>query len=244
MTESRGTSLRTTRGTNRQTRRCSTGKKYLTQYQMIKDDISEVVNDLRSKRDALAMAHQQLTKDSNSWNQTIIALSLTTGLIESVKMKLNLTSAGWSLVPIVLSSITAACSSLIKFRNFSQRQEILIQASANLTNVLNKCRNHTSLDEELVSEYNLALEKLETSIYPNERKVFLKQSHKNLLEILKQEKRYFDMIEAANAGEKIELSDDSSSSSEEIEERKERRQNKTMPIIQEAQTEDELINAL
>ena len=211
---------------------------------MIKDDISEVVNDLRSKRDALAMAHQQLTQDANSWNQTTIALSLTTGLIESIKMKLNLTDAGWSLVPIVLSSITAACSSLIKFRNFSQRQETLIQASANLTNVLNKCRNHTELDEELVSEYNLALEKLEVAIYPQERKVFLKQSHKNLLEILKQEKRYFDMIEAANAGEKIELSDDSSSSSEEIEERKPTRPNKTMPVIDEVQTEQDLMDNL
>ena len=55
---------------------------------MIKDSIDEIKNDLRSKRDALAMAHQQLNKDSNSWNQAIIGLSLTTGLIESIKMKL------------------------------------------------------------------------------------------------------------------------------------------------------------
>lgn len=211
---------------------------------MIKDSIDEIKNDLRSKRDALAMAHQQLNKDSNSWNQAIIALSLTTGLIESIKMKLGLNGAGWALLPIILSSITAACSSLIKFRNFSQRQEILIQASANLTSVLNKARNHKTLDDELLTEYNLALEKLETSIYPNERKIFLKQSHKNLLEILKQETKYFNLINLANAGENIELSDDSSFSSEEQLDDKTRPKKETLEIIQEAQTEQDVINTL
>ena len=211
---------------------------------MIKDSIDEIKNDLRSKRDALMMAHQKLNEDSNSWNQAIIALSLTTGLIESIKMKLELNTAGWALVPIILSSITAACSSLIKFRNFSQRQEILIQASANLTSVLNKARNHKSLDDELLTEYNIALEKLETSIYPTERKVFLRQSHKNLLEILKQETKYFNLINLANAGEIIELSDDSSLSSEEQLDETTHPKKEPLPIIQEVQTEEELGNTL
>jgi len=159
-------------------------------------------------------------------------------------MKLDLNGAGWALVPIILSSITAACSSLIKFRNFSQRQETLIQASTNLTNVLNKARNHKSLDDELLTEYNLALEKLETSIYPNERKVFLKQSHKNLLEILKQETKYFNLINQANAGEVIEFSDDSSLSSEEPIDEKTRPPRSTLDIIQEVQTEEELMNTI
>jgi hypothetical protein len=211
---------------------------------MIKDSIDEIKNDLRSKRDALMMAHQKLNEDSNSWNQAIIALSLTTGLIESIKMKLELNTAGWALVPIILSSITAACSSLIKFRNFSQRQEILIQASANLTSVLNKARNHKSLDDELLTEYNLALEKLETSIYPTERKVFLRQSHKNLLEILKQETKYFNLINLANAGEVIELSDEGSLSSEEQLDETTHPKKEPLPIIQEATSEEELINTL
>ena len=211
---------------------------------MIKDSIDEIKNDLRSKRDALMMAHQKLNEDSNSWNQAIIALSLTTGLIESIKMKLELNTAGWALVPIILSSITAACSSLIKFRNFSQRQEILIQASANLTSVLNKARNHKSIDDELLTEYNLALEKLETSIYPTERKVFLKHSHRNLLEILKQETKYFNLINLANAGEVIELSDEGSLSSEEQLDNTTHPKKEPLTIIQEATTEEELINTL
>ena len=212
---------------------------------MIKDSIDEIKNDLRSKRDALMMAHQKLNEDSNSWNQAIIALSLTTGLIEAIKMKLDLNGAGWALLPIILSSITAACSSLIKFRNFSQRQETLIQASTNLTNVLNKARNHKTLDDELLTEYNLALEKLETSIYPNERKVFLRQSHKNLLEILKQETKYFNLINQANAGEVIEFSDDSSLSSEEQLDETKHPKKEPLDIIQEeVQTEEDVINTL
>jgi len=211
---------------------------------MIKDSIDEIKNDLRSKRDALMMAHQKLNEDSNSWNQAIIALSLTTGLIEAIKMKLDLNGAGWALLPIILSSITAACSSLIKFRNFSQRQETLIQASANLTSVLNKARNHKSLDDELLTEYNIALEKLETSIYPTERKVFLKQSHKNLLEILKQETKYFNLINQANAGEVIEFSDDSSLSSDEQLDETKHPKKEPLDIIHEATSEEELMNTL
>lgn len=207
---------------------------------MIKDSVGEVINDLRSKRDALSLAHQKLKNDSDDWNKLIICLSLTTGLLESIKMKLNLTGAGWALVPILLSSITAACSSLIKFRDFPKKMEVLIQSSANLTSVLNKARNHNELDEDLTTEYHIALEKLETSLYPNERKTFLKQSHKNLIEILRQEQKYFELIEKVNNHEPIVLSDDSSSSSEELDETKKGVSTRTLPIIQEAQSEEEL----
>lgn len=211
---------------------------------MIKDSVGEVINDLRSKRDALSLAHQKLKNDSDDWNKLIICLSLTTGLLESIKMKLNLTGAGWALVPILLSSITAACSSLIKFRDFPKKMEVLIQSSANLTSVLNKARNHNELDEDLTTEYHIALEKLETSLYPNERKTFLKQSHKNLIEILRQEQKYFELIEKVNNHEPIVLSDDSSSSSEELDETKRGASKRTLPIIQEAQSEEELHHTL
>ena len=208
---------------------------------MIKDSVSEVINDLRSKRDALSLAHQKLKTDSDDWNKLIICLSLTTGLLESIKMKLNLNGAGWALVPILLSSITAACSSLIKFRDFPKKMEVLIQSSANLTSVLNKARNHNEIDEDLTQEYHIALEKLETSLYPNERKTFLKQSHKNLIEILRQEQKYFELIEKVNNHEAVILSDDSSSSSsDELDVSKRGDSKRTLPIIQEAQSEEEL----
>jgi len=182
---------------------------------MIKDDISEVRNDLKSKRDALLIGHQNLKKDSDDWNKAIIVISLISGLAESIKMRLNLTGAGYALLPIILSSITATMASLMKFRNFNQRMEMYLQGSSLLTNTLLKARNHTDLDEELRQEYNQALEKIETALYPDERKTFLKQAHKNLIEIMAQEIKYYDKIDKVNNHETINDSDDSSLSSDE-----------------------------
>jgi len=210
---------------------------------MIKDSIDEVVNDLKSKRDALQLAHQQLKNDSDDWNKGIIIMSLATGGLESIKMKLHLDGAGWALVPILLSSIIAACSALIKFRNFPQRMETIINASGLITNILGKARNRSAIDDELLHEYNEALTYLETSLYPDQRKVFLKQSHQNLIKIMEQEQKYYDLIVKVNNHETINLSDDSSSSDDSVEKVKdeldisEARQRPLPPIVET--TDDE-----
>ena len=173
---------------------------------MIKDDLKEVCDDLKAKRDALSCAHQKLKNDSDDWNKGIIVLSLTTGMLESIKMKLDLTGAGWALIPILLSSVIAACSALIKFRNFPQRMETIINASGLITNILGKARNHKEMDEDLRAEYNDALTHLETSLYPDQRRTFLRQSHKNLISIMKQEQQYVDLIIAVNKHEPADFS--------------------------------------
>tara|TARA_R110002020_G_scaffold77282_1_gene195135 strand:- start:698 stop:1333 length:636 start_codon:yes stop_codon:yes gene_type:complete len=182
---------------------------------MIKDDIEEVRADLKSKRDALLIGHQNLKNDSDEWNKAIIIISLISGLAESIKMRLQLTGAGYALLPIVLSSITATMASLMKFRNFNGRMETYLQSASLLTNTLLKARNHTTLDDDLKSEYNQALEKIETALYPNERKVFLKQAHKNLIEIMSQELKYYDKIDKVNNHEGV-SEDDSLSSDEKM----------------------------
>ena len=171
---------------------------------MEKDSLILIINDLRSKRDALSLAHEELKSNNDDWNKGIILLSLTGGLLESAKMKLNLNGAGWGLLPIFISSIIASMSSLIKFRKYPERMEVLIQGISLLTNTLNKCRNHKEVDDDILMDYNMALEKLETSIYPSVRKKYLKQSHRNLIEIMKQEKKYYDAIDNVNTGRDIE----------------------------------------
>ena len=171
---------------------------------MEKNSLILIINDLRSKRDALSLAHEELKSNNDDWNKGIILLSLTGGLLESAKMKLNLNGAGWGLLPILISSIIASMSSLIKFRKYPERMEVLIQGISLLTNTLNKCRNHKDIDDDILTDYNMALEKLETSVYPSVRKKYLKQSHKNLIEIMKQEKKYYDAINDVNAGRDIE----------------------------------------
>ena len=181
---------------------------------MIKESRLEIINEIKAKRDAISLGHQQLKNDSDTWNKVIILLSLVTGGLESIKMKLNLNGAGWSLVPIMLSSVIAACSALIKFRDFNKKMEILIEANSRLTSILTKARNHATLDQDLICEYHDGLECIETSMYPNERKLYLKQSHKNLIEIMKQERKYYDMIDRVNA-EPVSISSDESSISDE-----------------------------
>ena len=179
---------------------------------MEKNNLILIINDLRSKRDALSLAHEELKSNNDDWNKGIILLSLTGGLLESAKMKLHLTGAGWGLLPILISSVIASMSSLIKFRKYPERMEVLIQGISLLTNTLNKCRNHKDIGDDILIDYNNALEKLETSVYPSVRKKYLKQSHRNLIEIMKQEKKYYDAIECVNSGRDIE----SDTSSEDI----------------------------
>ena len=171
---------------------------------MEKTTIQEVVNDLKAKRDALSLAHEQLKEDNDDWNKCIIVLSLMTGMIESAKIRMGWDGAGVALIPVLMSSVIASVSALIKFKKFPEQMEILIQSTSLLTNTLNKCRNHSELDEDILKEYHDALEKLETSVYPDIRKKYLKMSHKNLLEIMKQEQKYFNNIILVNEGEKIE----------------------------------------
>ena len=179
---------------------------------MEKDTIREVINDLKAKRDALSLAHEQLKKDNDNWNKCIIGLSLMTGMFESIKIQMGLDNNLVALVPIGLSSIIASISALIKFKKFPEQMETLIQSTTLLTNTLNKCRNHDILDHEIMIEYNDALEKLETSVYPDIRKKYLKRSQKNLIDIMKIEQTYFKNIELVNKCEKnIQISEDESS---------------------------------
>ena len=171
---------------------------------MEKNNIKEVINDLKAKRDALSLAHEQLKKDNDDWNKCIIVLSLATGMIESAKIKMGWDNDAVALIPVVMSSIIASVSALIKFKKFPEQMEILIQSTSLLTNTLNKCRNHEDLDKDILTEYHNALEKLETSVYPDIRKKYLRISHKNLIEIMKIESKYFSNIELVNQGIKLE----------------------------------------
>ncbi len=184
---------------------------------MKKENTQDLIFSLKSKSDALGYAHEKLKQDSDSYNKIIIVVSLMTGALESIKMKLHLTAAGWSLAPILLSSLIAATSALMKFRNYPQRMESITQARSVLNNCLNKARNHVDdlvINPELMCDYNASLLACDTCIYPSERKSFMLQSHKNLLLILKSEQKYIDAIEDANSGISIKISGSESESIE------------------------------
>jgi hypothetical protein len=186
---------------------------------MEKTNIHEMINDLKAKRDALSLAHEQLKKDNDDWNKCVIVLSLTTGMIESAKLQLNWNNPICSLTPILLTSIIASISALIKFKKFPEQMETLIKSTSLITNTLSKCRNYIgdpdNVEHITITEYNDALEKLETSVYPDIRKKYLKISHMNLAKIMKYEKFYFNQIEKSN-NSNVSVSDMSSDKDEGI----------------------------
>jgi len=177
---------------------------------MEKTTIGEISNDLKAKRDALMICHSELKAESDQYAKAIILLSLITGGFESCKIKLGWTSNAVALVPIVMSSVIASVSALMKFRDFNTKLEVLVQSISLLTNTLTKCRNHTDIDHDILIEYYNSLEKLEQSMYPQLRRRFLMMSHKNLLCIYKKEQEYFNNIKKVNKGEKVIFSDSDS----------------------------------
>ena len=88
--------------------------------------------------------------------------------------------------------------------------EVILQSQALLTNTLTTARNEMEITPGLMKLYNDSLEKLEISIYPDTRKKFMKQSHNNLMSIMRQEQKYFNMIEMINNRESGINSTDSS----------------------------------
>jgi len=176
---------------------------------MEKTTIGEISNDLKAKRDALMICHSELKTESDQYAKAIILLSLVTGGFESCKIKLGWSSKEVALVPILMSSIIASVSALMKFRDFNTKLEVLVQSISLLTNTLTKCRNHTDIDDDILIEYYNSLEKLEQSMYPQLRRRFLMMSHRNLLGIYKKEQEYFNNIKKVNAGEKISTDTDS-----------------------------------
>jgi len=184
---------------------------------MEKHSLSMIINDLRSRRDALSLAHENLKIESDNWNKCVIVTSLMTGMFESIKLRMGWNSNVVDLVPIALSSIIACISALIKFKNFPSQMEILLQSQSLLTHTLTNARNEDEITPNLLKEYHESLEKLEVSLYPDIRKKFLVQSHKNLISIMKQESKFFQNINSINEGNYPPSSSDSSIESGEIE---------------------------
>ena len=179
---------------------------------MEKRELNQIIQDLKAKRDALSLAHEELKRENDSWNKCVIIVSLTTGMFESMKLQMGWHNNIVLLVPIGLSSVIAMISALIKFKNFPNQMEIILQSQSLITHTLNVARNQETISPSLLTQYHESLEKLETSIYPDMRKKYMKASHSNLISIYKQEKKFYNEIDNINKAT-LEFSDDSSSGS-------------------------------
>ena len=158
-------------------------------------EINHVINNLRARRDCLALAHASIKAESDQYNKAIIILSLGTGLYEAVKFRFGWNTTFSSLVPIAISSVVAGISSLIRYRHFPELISNVVQAESLLTACLTNCRNQQKMTPEILLQYNDALQSLEVSLYPNIRAKFLKISQQNILSIMQEESKYFGLIE-------------------------------------------------
>ncbi|MAV56251.1 MAG: hypothetical protein CMI79_01780 [Candidatus Pelagibacter sp.] len=170
---------------------------------MEKTTLVEIKSDIKYKRDTLHLAHEDLKREGDFWNKIIIFVSLGSSLFESTKMTMKWDDPALNLFPIFLSSVVAGISSFVKFKRYNEQQEVLIQSCTVLTSTLAKARNSSTVDEDLLHEYHEALELLETSLYPDVRKRFLKASQKNLITIIKNEDDYFEVIKKARGKKNI-----------------------------------------
>lgn len=166
-------------------------------------NIHEIRDDLKYKRDSLHFAHEHLKKNGDFWNKIIIFISLASSLIETTKMKMEWSTPILELLPIFLSSVVAGISSFIKFKRYSEQQEVLIQSHTVMTSTLAKARNCKVVDDSILREYHDAIELLETSLYPQERADFLRISQKNLGSIISNEDKYFVLLKKRRNGEDI-----------------------------------------
>ena len=178
---------------------------------MKKESLEDIINDLRSRRDCLSLAHESIKKKSDQYNKIIIILSLITGCVETTKIKMGWNGNAVALIPVFMSSLIGMISAIMKFEGLPEKMETLVQAISLLTNTLLKARNHGELDDELLHEYHSSLQANESSLYPDIRKTYLKEAHKNLLCIMKAEQVYYNNIKKVNNGEKITLKCDSQS---------------------------------
>jgi hypothetical protein len=179
---------------------------------MEKNTLDLIRTDLKYKRDALHLSHQLLKQEGDFYQKVIIFTSLASGIFESVKMKLQLRQPSLELLPIILTSFVCGISSYVKFNQYAERQEVLIQSTTILTNTLNQVRNADELTEEITHAYNHSLELLEISLYPDIRRRFLKISQRNMEAIIKNENCYFENIERVRLGLKLKKCDSDSDS--------------------------------
>jgi len=172
--------------------------------------------EVRCKRDAVSLIHQQLNDENNWYNKVIICASLFTGFLETLKFQLELTdkdkhgsliSNMSAIAPIFLSTGIAIISSLIKFKKYPETMETLTSALIKLNNVITKIR---SLQEDLhysplqetkktyqdviLTDYRTALLEIESSIYPSIRQNAFNKAQYNIIKQLKGDIKYNNKI--------------------------------------------------
>ncbi len=169
-------------------------------------DLKEKIEEIKIKRDSVMIAHSEINSQQDIYNKFIIILSLLAAFFESTKAQLNLADRDdWiapcaTLAPIFLSTILGIVSSLMKFKKFPERMEMLTKATEKsnatilhmrrLSESLNFQSYKHSYDEYnniVTPSYRDALDHNERALYPHEHDVYLDKAIKIAASNLKRE---------------------------------------------------------
>ena len=173
------------------------------------DDLSSKLSEIKSQRDALYFAHNDLKIVNDRYNIIIIVLSLFTAFFDTVKAQLNLTERKDFIAPIAIiapiffSTVVAMISSLLKFKKIPEKMEELIKAGekCNFTilnmrqlmenlNFQDKEKSLSVYNGEVMGFYRDALEAIEKSMYPGLRQKYFKMAHESIVNISEDEAKY------------------------------------------------------
>jgi len=169
----------------------------------LEQDLTEKLNEVRSKRDAISLNHEDVKNDNDNYNKVIICLSLFTAFVETIKSQLQLTSNsndiirnGSAIAPIFLSTLVGIISSLLKFKKFPEKMEELTKASEKCNYAITRIRElkqilnfedqgvvKNSYVNEVLNCYRDSLEIVESSLYPDVRQTYYLKAQDNLLKI-------------------------------------------------------------
>ena len=181
----------------------------LSIYQSLNDKLLE----LRAKRDAIALHHEELKAKNDTYNKAIIIMSLFCAFVETTKMQMGLQESDGllydvaTLSPVLMSTLVSVVSSLLKFKKFPEKMEVLVQVSDKANYAIEKIRKlqervHFQEDPvvfesymtDVTDSYRDALMHIETAIYPDKRAKYYRNAQKNFIKIKKDEVRYVNEI--------------------------------------------------
>ena len=191
----------------------------------LEEDLTEKLDELRAKRDAISLHHEDLKRDNDSFNKVIICLSLFTGFFETLKGQLELNNSpndairnGSAIAPIFLSTLVGIISSLLKFKKYPERMEELTKASEKANFSITRIRElkqilnfedhgviKNTYTNEVLSCYRDSLEIIEKSLYPDVRQSYYEKAQANLLQIGKNSKDFKNDIQNLSAPNLIQM---------------------------------------
>jgi hypothetical protein len=185
------------------------------------DDLKKKIAEVRVKRDAIMLAHSVINVQQDQYNKCIIILSLSSAFFESTKAQLDLASRkDWIspvsiLAPIFLSTVLGIISSLMKFKKFPERMEMLTKATEKGNSTVLQMRrlienlnfqpyevSYEEYSNAVTVSYRDALDYYERALYPHEHASYMKQALVLATKVQAQDNEQETAIEALLANQK------------------------------------------